>query len=132
MRLTSCYAQVVCGPSRATLLTGCYPIRCAEPGNRKYSHTILHTEELTLAEVLKQAGYATGCFGKWHLAGGGKGERGNGTGPFNRALMPNAQGFDVFFGTPLHNGFTRTVTEKYFKRALREEEIQKMKKSGEL
>ncbi len=118
IRLTSCYAQVVCGPSRAAIMTGCYPIRCAEPGNRKHSHTILHANEITIAELLKRAGYATGCFGKWHLAGGGKGKRGPGTGPFNDALMPNAQGFDEFFGTPLYNGLTRAVDLKKFVAAL--------------
>ncbi len=109
LRLTSCYAQVVCGPSRAALMTGCYPIRCAEPGNRKHSHTIPHPNEVTIAEVLKTVGYATGCFGKWHLADQGRGKRGRGTGPFKPELMPNAQGFDVFYGTPLHNGYTREV-----------------------
>ncbi|HUS90242.1 MAG TPA: sulfatase [Phycisphaerae bacterium] len=112
MKLTSFYAQAVCGPSRAAILTGCYPIRLAEPGNRKNQHTILHPQEVTIAEVLKRAGYATACIGKWHLAGGGTGGRGRG--PFPPELMPQAQGFDEFFGTPLHNGFTREPDDRRF------------------
>jgi hypothetical protein len=67
MRLTSFYAQAVCGPSRAALMTGCYPIRVGEPGNRKDQHTLPHPQEVTIAEVLHNAGYATACIGKWHL-----------------------------------------------------------------
>ena len=111
MKFTSFYAQAVCGPSRAAIMTGCYPIRVAEPGNRKNQHTILHPREVTIAEVLKGAGYATACIGKWHLAGNGGGR---GRGPFPPELMPTAQGFDSFFGTPLHNGFTRKVDPKGF------------------
>ena len=111
MKFTNFYAQPVCGPSRAALMTGCYPIRIGEPGNKKNQHTVLHPEEITIAEVLKGAGYATGMVGKWHLAGGR-------TNKYDPNLMPNAQGFDYFFGTPLHNGFTRTVEAKSFKTQL--------------
>ena len=110
-RLTDFYAMPVCGPSRAALMTGCYPIRVAEPGNTKGQHTILHPREITIAEVLKAAGYATGIIGKWHLAGGRRET-------YPPELMPLAQGFDSFFGTPLHNGFTRTVEEKSFRAQL--------------
>ena len=109
IRFTDFYAQNVCGPSRAALMTGSYPVRVAEPGNRKNQHTVPHPRELTIAELLKREGYATGCIGKWHLAGGGEGRQGPGTGPYRAELMPNAQGFDYFFGTPAHNGTTRTL-----------------------
>ena len=113
-RFTDFYVQPVCGVSRAALMTGCYPIRVAEVGNQKAGHPVLHPGEITMAEVLKTCGYATALIGKWHLAGTGKGSRGKGTGPFRGELMPNAQGFDYFFGTPLHNGFTREVDPKSF------------------
>jgi len=111
MRLTNFYAQAVCGPSRATLMTGCYPIRVGEPGNTKGQHTILHPKEITIAEVLRDAGYSTGLIGKWHLAGDRREQ-------YPPELMPNAQGFDYFFGTPLHNGTTRTVDGGKFRTQL--------------
>ena len=119
LRLTSFYAQAVCGPSRAALMTGCYPIRIAEPGNQKNQHTILHPKEITIAEVLRGAGYATGCFGKWHLGAPSK------TSPtgFDPATMPNGQGFDEFYGTALFNGYTVKVADTKFRSAiLRNEE----------
>lgn len=106
VRLTSFYAQPVCGVSRAALMTGCYPIRVAEPGNIKRLHTVPHTDEITMAEVLRSAGYATGLIGKWHLAQSGKGPGG-----FDAATMPIAQGFDYFYGTPEFNGFTVHVED---------------------
>ncbi|GIW90631.1 MAG: hypothetical protein KatS3mg109_1063 [Pirellulaceae bacterium] len=114
LRLTDFYAQAVCGPSRAALMTGCYPIRCAEPLNRKNQHTVLHPQEVTLAEVLKAAGYATACIGKWHL---GQPARSEPIG-WDRATMPNAQGFDYFFGTPLYNGHTVRVEDTSFRSQL--------------
>ena len=102
LKLTSFYAQPVCGPSRAALMTGCYPMRVAEPGNRKNQHNVLHPREVTMAEILKEAGYATACIGKWHLGA-------RTSGGWNNETMPNAQGFDYFYGTPLFNGFTPRV-----------------------
>ena len=84
MRFTNFYAQPLCGPSRAALLTGTYPIRVAEPRNTKEIHTKLHPKEVTIAEVLKSKGYKTACIGKWHV-----GEEPN--------QMPLSQGFDYFF-----------------------------------
>ncbi len=100
IKLTSFYAQPVCGVSRAALMTGSYPIRIAEPGNIKRLHTVLHPDEVTMAEVLKQAGYATGMIGKWHLGLGRE-----------NTTMPNAQGFDYFYGTPQYNGYTVNVDD---------------------
>lgn len=114
LRLTSFYAQAVCGPSRAALMTGCHPIRVAEPGNKKNQHTILHPKEITIAEVLSDAGYATACVGKWHLGAHAKDSP---TG-FDPATMPNAQGFDEFYGTPLYNGFTVNVAGTPFRSTL--------------
>ena len=74
-------------------MTGCYPMRVAERGNIKQVHPILHSEEVTIAEVLKE-GYTTACFGKWDLAAK-HAQRG-----FFPDLMPNFQGFDYFYGTP--------------------------------
>lgn len=51
---------------------GSYPIRIGEPRNIKQLHTVPHPKEVTMAEVLKSAGYATGIIGKWHLANKGK------------------------------------------------------------
>lgn len=96
MRFTDFYAQTVCGPSRAALMTGCYPLRVAIHQNRVEIHPHLHTKEVTLAEVLKRAGYATAAFGKWDLAGHSQTD-------FEPSLMPCHQGFDTFFGTPTSN-----------------------------
>ena len=93
---TSFYAQNVCGPSRSALLTGCYPLRNAKKHNRVTTHPFLHLDEITIAEVLKDQGYVSGCFGKWDQAG-------HTNYKFDPELMPRKQGFDYYFGTPSSN-----------------------------
>ncbi len=92
MRLTDFYvAQPVCSASRAALLTGCYPNRVGIKGALGPQAKIgLHSNEVTIAEMLKARGYATGIFGKWHLG--------------HRAeFLPPNHGFDEYFGLPYSN-----------------------------
>lgn len=92
IRMTSFYAaQAVCSASRAALLTGCYPNRVNIHGALgPHSSRGLHPDETTLAEALKEIGYATGIMGKWHLGD-------------HPDVMPLRQGFDRFFGIPYSN-----------------------------
>ena len=77
---TSFYTQTVCGPSRSALLTGRQPIRSKGWG--------MPAEEITFAELIRKVGYQTACIGKWDVSN-------------RKAIiprMPNAQGFDYFYG----------------------------------
>ncbi|WP_299668352.1 sulfatase [uncultured Polaribacter sp.] len=96
MKLTSFYAQTVCGPSRAALMTGSYPLRNARNDNGESPHPKLSLSEVTIAEVLKPLGYATAMIGKWDLAGHNPEQ-------FNPDLLPVHQGFDFSFFTPSSN-----------------------------
>jgi len=92
VRLADYYAAApICSPSRAGLLTGCYPRRVglATWVQRADSAVGIHSDELTLAELFRQNGYRTTCVGKWHLG-------------FHRPFLPQSQGFDEYFGL-LHN-----------------------------
>ena len=88
IRFTQFYAAApVCSPSRAGLLTGRYPINAKVPGNTTSikGRPGMPSEQITIAEHFKNAGYATAHIGKWHLG-------------YIPEHMPNAQGFDYSFG----------------------------------
>jgi arylsulfatase len=96
IKFTSFYVQPICGPSRTALMTGCYPIRVAELENKKHVHPVVHPDEILLSELLKSAGYATACVGKWDLGGHAR--------DLVRAdLNPIHCGFDFWYGLPSSN-----------------------------
>ena len=84
VRFDRFFVSPVCAPTRASLLTGRYHIRTGVHGVTR-GHEIMRADEVTIAELLKGAGYATGAFGKWH----------NGS---QYPHHPNGQGFDEFLG----------------------------------
>jgi arylsulfatase A-like enzyme len=83
--------QAVCSASRAGLLTGCYNVRVGILGalGPQATHGI-NASEVTLAEICKQKGYATACYGKWHLG-------------HHKKFLPMQHGFDDYFGLPYSN-----------------------------
>jgi len=92
VRFTDFYvAQPVCSASRAALLTGCYPNRIGILGAlNPHSKEGIHSNEVTLAELLKTRGYATAIYGKWHLG-------------YQPQFLPTRHGFDDYFGLPYSN-----------------------------
>ena len=138
IRFTDFYATAsVCTPSRAAMLTGSYPQRSGMgefpllPGGKPWQTRVLfrnapfglNPDENTLPEMLKSAGYATACIGKWHLGD-------------QKPFLPTSQGFDEFFGILYTNdmppvGFVRgeetieqnidqtTITSRYTDEAIK-------------
>jgi arylsulfatase A len=99
-------ANTACTPSRSALLTGTYAHRIGmDGGNGNLVVTFpgdkrgLNPNEITIAEMLRENGYATGCFGKWHLGD-------------QPQFMPLAQGFDTYFGIPYSNDMWPLHTSK--------------------
>ncbi len=91
MKLTSFYAAPVCSVSRAQLLTGCYGARVSVPGVYfPGGKNGLNPKEVTIAERLKERGYATTMIGKWHVGD-------------QPEFLPTRQGFDHYFGFPYSN-----------------------------
>ena len=84
VRFDRFFVSPVCAPTRASLLTGRYHLRTGTHGVTRGDEN-MRSDETTIAEALKRAGYSTGCFGKWH----------NGA---HYPQHPNGQGFDEFLG----------------------------------
>src|SRR4051794_8323704 len=100
VRFTDFYAAAsVCTPSRAAMLTGCYPIRIGMgefpviPGGKPWQTRVLYRNapfglnpnEVTISKLLQSSGYATMCVGKWHLGD-------------QKPFLPTSHGFDSYFG----------------------------------
>lgn len=93
LKLTQFYvSNTACTPSRSALMTGTYAHRIGMDGRVLFPGESrgLNPDEITIAELLKTRGYATGCFGKWHLGD-------------QPEFLPPAQGFDEYFGIPYSN-----------------------------
>lgn len=100
MRFTDFYvAAPSCTPSRASLLMGCYPQRVSLPDvlfpsgpawTRDKTDIGINSDEETVAEILKERGYVSGCFGKWHLG-------------HHKKFLPTRHGFDEYLGLPYSN-----------------------------
>jgi arylsulfatase A-like enzyme len=102
MKLTDFYvAASVCSPSRAALLTGCYPPRVSIPGVLFPRHNMgLNPREVTIADMLKTRGYKCACIGKWHLG-------------HLLQFLPPRHGFDYYFGLPYSNDMRPENSKRY-------------------
>lgn len=101
-----CVTAGVCTPSRSSLMTGCYSQRVGMHDNPRDGQVLrpvspygLNPDEWTIAESLRKAGYVTGMIGKWHLGD-------------QPAFMPNAHGFDWFYGIPYSDDMTEAVGKR--------------------
>ncbi len=85
-------SRPLCSASRAALLTGSYPKRLGMERAVFFpqDNTGLHQDEVTMADMLKPAGYATACVGKWHVG-------------HRKPFLPTNQGFDTYYGIPYSN-----------------------------
>lgn len=85
-------ASPVCTPSRAALMTGCYPKRVGMHQHVLFPTSTkgLNPSEYTIADHFKSLGYSTACFGKWHLG-------------HQKEVLPTSNGFDTYFGIPYSN-----------------------------
>ena len=120
MLFTDHYAgSTVCAPSRCCLMTGLHTGHALVRGNARQS---LRPDDLTVAEILKEQGYATGLIGKWGL-----GEAGS-------MGAPNRKGFDYFFGylnqARAHNYYPDYIWRNEDKFSLKNEVIYKQRKDG--
>ena len=102
-----CVTAGVCTPSRASLLTGSYAQRLGMHRTPRGEGVLfplspygLHPDEVTIAEILKEQGYATTIIGKWHLGD-------------QPAFLPTRQGFDSFFGIPYSDDMTQSLAPRF-------------------
>jgi len=119
MRFTNFYmASPVCSPSRGAMMTGCYPRRIGF-GNFEGRWVLfpgqpvgLNPEEITVAKLLKRAGYATKIVGKWHCGD-------------QPEFLPTRHGFDSYYGLPYSNDMGRQVGRMHYPPLplLRDEEV---------
>ena len=112
MKFTDFYvASAVCSPSRAALLTGCYPPRVSITKVLFPRDNIgLNPDEVTIADVLKSRGYACACVGKWHLG-------------HLPQFLPMRQGFDSYYGIPYSNDMRIKRGDKSGPPLMRNEDI---------
>jgi len=105
-KFTSFYVTSgVCSPSRASLMTGCYPLRVGIHESSRGCYVLvpqdkrgLNPSEITIAQVLNGQGYATACIGKWHLGD-------------QPPFWPRRFGFDYYFGIPFSNDMGSETNE---------------------